>query len=142
MGDSLSDYARVFMRVTPNLPERLTASESLSRFCAVALLLFGQGPERVALPSALLCNIHLAVGRALRASGAAETIDKILKYEEDLNCGNLEGDYGLRVSASYLERELRALQGVDELAIDRQDGIMDSDSEEDLPATTRHTICT
>ncbi|KAK9359747.1 hypothetical protein V1504DRAFT_425036 [Lipomyces starkeyi] len=104
-------------------------------------LFFGQGPEQVALPSALLCNIHLAVGRVLRASGAAETIDKILEDEDDFNCGNLEGDYGVRVGASYLERELRALQGLDELAIDRQDGIMDSDSEEDLPVTT-HAICT
>ncbi|KAK9244202.1 hypothetical protein V1506DRAFT_561410 [Lipomyces tetrasporus] len=81
-------------------------------------LLFGKGPEYVALPSALLCRIQLAVGRVLRASGAAETIDKILEDEEDLSCGNLEGDYGLRVGASYLERELRALQGLDELARD------------------------
>ncbi|KAK9386656.1 hypothetical protein V1515DRAFT_639564 [Lipomyces mesembrius] len=101
-------------------------------------LFFGQ---EVALPSALLCNIQLAVGRILRASGAAETIDKILEDEDHFNCGNLEGDYSLRVGASYLERELRALQGLDELAIDRQDNIMDSDSEEDLPVTT-HAICT
>ncbi|KAK9362996.1 hypothetical protein V1504DRAFT_489953 [Lipomyces starkeyi] len=105
-------------------------------------LFFGQGPEQVALPSALPCNVHLAIGRVLRTGGAAETIDKILEDENDFNCGNLEGDYGLRVGASYLERELRALQGLDELAIDRQDDIMDSDSEEDLLATTRHTICT
>ncbi|KAK9354302.1 hypothetical protein V1523DRAFT_408473 [Lipomyces doorenjongii] len=104
-------------------------------------LFFGQGPERVALPSALLCNIRLAVGRVLSASGAAETIDKILEDEDDFNCGNLEGYYGLRVGASYLERELRALQGLDELAIDRQDGIIYSDSDEDLPVTT-HAICT
>ncbi|KAJ8097629.1 hypothetical protein POJ06DRAFT_261939 [Lipomyces tetrasporus] len=102
-------------------------------------LLFGQGPEHVALPSALLCNIRLAVGRVLRACGAAETIDKILQDEEDLSCGNLEGDYGVRVGASYLERELRALQGLDELAIDGQEVIMDS--EEDLSVTTRHIIC-
>ncbi|KAK9234003.1 hypothetical protein V1525DRAFT_452936 [Lipomyces kononenkoae] len=105
-------------------------------------LLFGQGPEQVALPSALLCNIHLAVGRVLRASGAAEAIDKILEDEESLSCGNLEGDYGLRVSASYLERELRALQGFDELVIDQQDSIADPDSEEVLPVTARHRICT
>ncbi|KAK9236845.1 hypothetical protein V1525DRAFT_378588 [Lipomyces kononenkoae] len=104
-------------------------------------LFFGQGPEQVALPSALLCNIQLAVGRVLRASGAAETIDKILEDEDAFNCGNLEGDYGLRVGASYLERELRALQGLDELAIDQQDGIIDSDSEKDLPVTA-HVICT
>ncbi|KAK9347914.1 hypothetical protein V1522DRAFT_399795 [Lipomyces starkeyi] len=105
-------------------------------------LFFGHGPEQVALPSALLCNIHLAVGRVLRASGAPETIDKILEDEDDFNCGNVEGDYGLRVGASYLERELRALQSLDELAIDRQDGIMDSDSEEDRTVTTHHSICT
>ncbi|KAK9351645.1 hypothetical protein V1523DRAFT_441760 [Lipomyces doorenjongii] len=74
--------------------------------------------RNIALPSALLCNIQLAVGRVLRASGAAETIDKILESEENLSCGNLEGEYGLRVGASYLERELRALQGLDELAIE------------------------
>ncbi|KAK9364460.1 hypothetical protein V1509DRAFT_636304 [Lipomyces kononenkoae] len=105
-------------------------------------LFFGQGPEQVTLPSALLCNIQLAVGRVLRASGAAETIDKILEDEESLNCGNLEGDYGLRVGASYLERELRALQGLDELAIEPQDSIMDPDSEEVLAVTSRHKICT
>ncbi|KAK9386350.1 hypothetical protein V1515DRAFT_587501 [Lipomyces mesembrius] len=99
-------------------------------------LFFGQGPEQVALPSALLCNIQLAVGRVLRASGAVETIDKILEDEENLNCGNLEGDYGLRVSVSYLERELRALQGLDELVIDQQDSIVDPDSEDVLPVTT------
>ncbi|KAK9251860.1 hypothetical protein V1507DRAFT_463328 [Lipomyces tetrasporus] len=105
-------------------------------------LFFGQGPEQVTLPSALLCNIQLAVGRVLRASGAAKTIDKILEDEESLNCGNLEGDYGLRVGASYLERELTALQGLDDLAIDPQDSITNSDSEEVLPVTSRHRICT
>ncbi|KAK9323689.1 hypothetical protein V1517DRAFT_319572 [Lipomyces orientalis] len=111
---------------------------TVSRHLEGEELFFGQGPEQVALPSALLCNIQLAVGRVLRASGAAEAIDKILEDEESLSCGNLEGDYGLRVSASYLDRELRALQGLDELAIDPQDSILDPDSEELLPVTTHH----
>ncbi|KAK9312476.1 hypothetical protein V1522DRAFT_371985 [Lipomyces starkeyi] len=129
---------RYFLRM---LVQTRTLPSSVSRHFEGEELFFGQGPEQVALPSSLLCNVQLAVGRVLRASGAAETIDKILEDEENLNCGNLEGDYGLRVSASYLERELRALQGLDELAIDQQDSIVDPDSEEVHPTTTRHTIC-
>ncbi|KAK9388845.1 hypothetical protein V1515DRAFT_614356 [Lipomyces mesembrius] len=56
------------------LPTR-TLPSSVSRHFDGEELLFGQGPEQVALPSALLCNIQLAVGRVLLASGAAETID-------------------------------------------------------------------
>ncbi|KAK9384912.1 hypothetical protein V1515DRAFT_541028 [Lipomyces mesembrius] len=130
---------RYFLRM---LVPRRTLPISVSHHFEGEELFFGRGPEQVALPSALLCNIQLAVGRVLRASGAAETIDKILEDEENLNCGNLEGDYGLRVNASYLERELRALQGLDELAIDQQDSIVDPDSEDVLPITTRHTVCT
>ncbi|KAK9496288.1 hypothetical protein V1508DRAFT_401568 [Lipomyces doorenjongii] len=119
---------RYFLRIlAQSLPS------SVSRHLEGEELFFGQGPKQVALPSA---------GRVLRASGAAETIDKILESEENLSCGNLEGEYGLRVSASYLERELRALQGLDELAIDQHDSIVDPDSEEVLPVTTRHTVCT
>ncbi|KAK9494052.1 hypothetical protein V1508DRAFT_454895 [Lipomyces doorenjongii] len=109
---------RYFLRM---LVQRWSLPPTFSRHFDGEELLFGQGPEQVALPSALLCNIQLAVGRVLRASGAAEAIDKILEDEEDLSCGNLEGDYGVRVGASYLERELRALQGLDELAIDGQE---------------------
>ncbi|KAK9234726.1 hypothetical protein V1525DRAFT_391146 [Lipomyces kononenkoae] len=130
---------RYFLRM---LVPTWSQSPTVSRHLEGDELFFGQGPEQVTLPSALLCNIQLAVGRVLRASGAAETIDKILEDEESLKCGNLEGDYGLRVGASYLERELRALQGLDELAIDPQDSIMDPDSEEVLPVTSRHRICT
>ncbi|KAK9349632.1 hypothetical protein V1523DRAFT_443088 [Lipomyces doorenjongii] len=97
--------------------QRWSLPPTFSRHFEGEELLFGQGPEQVALPSALLCNIQLAVGRVLRASGAADAIDKILEDEEDLSCGNLEGDYGVRVGASYLERELRALQKLDELAM-------------------------
>ncbi|KAK9234636.1 hypothetical protein V1525DRAFT_391257 [Lipomyces kononenkoae] len=75
-------------------------------------LVSGQGPAQIPLSSALFCNIQLAVGRVLRASGAAEVIDKILEDEESLSCGNLE--------------ELGGMQGLDELALDPQDCIMDS----------------
>ncbi|KAK9235315.1 hypothetical protein V1525DRAFT_410348 [Lipomyces kononenkoae] len=130
------ENGRYFLRIlVQSLPS------SVSRHFEGDELFFGQGPEQETLPSALLCNIQLAVGRGLRASGAAETIDKILEDEESLNCGNLEGDYGLRVGASYLERELRALQGLDELAIDPLDSIMDPDREDVLPVTSRHRIC-
>ncbi|KAK9262199.1 hypothetical protein V1519DRAFT_443746 [Lipomyces tetrasporus] len=37
----------------------------------------------------------------------------------------MEGDYWNRVSASYLHRELRALPGLDQLAIDGQDDTAD-----------------
>ncbi|KAK9494053.1 hypothetical protein V1508DRAFT_414300, partial [Lipomyces doorenjongii] len=106
---------RYFLRM---LVQRWSLPPTFSRHFEGEELFFGRGPEQVALPSALLCNIQLAVGRVLRASGAAETIDKILEDEENLSYGNLEGDYGPLVSASYLERELRALQSLDELAID------------------------
>ena len=36
------------------------------------------------LPNPALCNLHYSIGRVLRASGAAEVIDKILKDEEEL----------------------------------------------------------
>ncbi|KAK9235235.1 hypothetical protein V1525DRAFT_434851 [Lipomyces kononenkoae] len=52
---------------------------------------FGQGPAQVALPSALLCNIQLAVGRVLQDSRATEAIDKVLEDEESLCCEDLEG---------------------------------------------------
>ncbi|KAK9251892.1 hypothetical protein V1507DRAFT_259910 [Lipomyces tetrasporus] len=70
---------RYFLRM---LVPRWSLPPTFSRHFEGEELFFGQGPEHVALPSALLCNIQLAVGRVLRASGAAETIDKI---EEDLS---------------------------------------------------------
>ncbi|KAK9350154.1 hypothetical protein V1523DRAFT_446765 [Lipomyces doorenjongii] len=88
-------------------------------------VVFGQQSHRIAPPSPLFCNPHLAVGRVLHASGAAEVIDKILKDEDEFHDGNVEGDYWLRVSASYPQRKL--MQNPD-----RYDG--DSDTrEEDLP---------
>ncbi|KAK9372948.1 uncharacterized protein V1513DRAFT_427024 [Lipomyces chichibuensis] len=129
---------RYFLRI---LVQSQSLPSSVSRHLEGEELFFGQGPEQVTLPSALLCNIQLAVGRVLRASGAAETIAKILEDEENLKCGNLEGDYGLRVNAAYLERELRALQALDDLPIDAHHSIVDPDSEEVLPVASRHTIC-
>ncbi|KAK9364522.1 hypothetical protein V1509DRAFT_543347, partial [Lipomyces kononenkoae] len=45
---------------------------SVSRHMEGDELFFGQEPGQIALPSPLLCNIQLAVGRVLRASGVAE----------------------------------------------------------------------
>ncbi|KAK9372328.1 uncharacterized protein V1513DRAFT_384959 [Lipomyces chichibuensis] len=81
-------------------------------------ILFGQVSHEIAKPKPLLCNVHLAVGLVLRNSGAAEMISKILQDEESFNDGNVDGDYWYQVSASYLDRELIALQGFDTLAMD------------------------
>ncbi|KAK9428403.1 hypothetical protein V1505DRAFT_315833 [Lipomyces doorenjongii] len=97
---------------------------------------FGQASGEVALPSSLLCNLHYTIGRVLWTSGAAENIAKALADEDELKDGHMEGDYWHRVSASYLQRELRALSGLDELAIDRQNDSRDSD------ADIHPTICT
>ncbi|KAK9235894.1 hypothetical protein V1525DRAFT_451718 [Lipomyces kononenkoae] len=67
-----------------------------------------EASRSVACPSPLLCNLHHAIARALAD-------------EDELKDGHMEGDYWNRVSASYLQRELRALPGLDELAIDGQD---------------------
>ncbi|KAJ8098925.1 hypothetical protein POJ06DRAFT_213263 [Lipomyces tetrasporus] len=102
-------------------------------------VLFGQRSQNHALPSAVLCNLHLTIGRVLHDSGIAAMIDEILQDVDEFNAGNLDGDYSLRVSASYLVRELRALQSLDELGIDSQHDEADLDNEEVLPI---HRICT
>ncbi|KAK9311849.1 hypothetical protein V1522DRAFT_358364, partial [Lipomyces starkeyi] len=40
-----------------------------------------------------ISNLHLAVGRVLHASGAAEVIDMIFRDEDQFNGGNVECDY-------------------------------------------------
>ncbi|KAK9372527.1 uncharacterized protein V1513DRAFT_451970 [Lipomyces chichibuensis] len=104
-------------------------------------IVFGRQSQH-ALPSPLLCNLHLAVGRVLHASGAAEAIDKILQDEDQFNSGDVEGDYWFRVGASYLQRKLSGLQGLDWFAPDRYEDHMDSSSEGDLSTTSRHAVYT
>ncbi|KAK9243413.1 hypothetical protein V1506DRAFT_493855 [Lipomyces tetrasporus] len=104
-------------------------------------LLFGQGPLNHAVPSALFCNVRLAIGRVLHESGSAITIDEILEDEKKFNDGNVEGEYWSRVSAAYLQRELRDLPRIDE-GIRLQDDEMDSDYEEHIPSARLHFLCT
>ncbi|KAK9350617.1 hypothetical protein V1523DRAFT_445283 [Lipomyces doorenjongii] len=92
-------------------------------------IFFGEESQEIAKPSSLLCNVHLAVCLVLRNSGAAETIDKILQDEDAFNDGYVDGDYWFHVSASYLDRELGALQAFDELNIDDTDDMMDADTD-------------
>ncbi|KAK9319145.1 hypothetical protein V1517DRAFT_333500 [Lipomyces orientalis] len=97
---------------------------------------FGQASREVARPSSLLCNLHFTLGRVLWTSGAAENIARALADEDELKDGHVDGDYWHRVSASYLQRELRALSGLDELATNGQVDGRDSD------ADNHTTICT
>ncbi|KAK9494038.1 hypothetical protein V1508DRAFT_445071 [Lipomyces doorenjongii] len=90
---------RYFLRM---LVQRWSLPPTFSRHFEGEELLFGQGPEQVALPSARLCNIQLAVGRVLRASGAADAIDKILEDEEDLSYGTWKHKRGVVISHTSL----------------------------------------
>ncbi|KAK9319196.1 hypothetical protein V1517DRAFT_60403 [Lipomyces orientalis] len=81
-------------------------------------IIFGRASRSVARPLPLLCNLHYAIARVLWASGAAENIANALADEDELRDAHMEGDYWDRVRASYLQRELRALPGLDELVID------------------------
>ncbi|KAK9328520.1 hypothetical protein V1520DRAFT_356830 [Lipomyces starkeyi] len=103
--------------------------------------LFGQGPLNHAVPSALFCNVRLAIGRVLHESGSAGTIDEILEDEKKFNDGNLEVDYWSRVSAAYLERELRDLPRIDR-GITLQGDEIDSDYEEHIPTVRLHFLST
>ncbi|KAK9259276.1 hypothetical protein V1519DRAFT_469438 [Lipomyces tetrasporus] len=85
-------------------------------------IIFGQASRSVGRPLPLLCNLHHAIARVLWASGAAENIAKAFADEDELRDA-----YG---SASYFQRELRALPGLDELAIDGQDDTEDLYTEE------------
>ncbi|KAK9235224.1 hypothetical protein V1525DRAFT_452196 [Lipomyces kononenkoae] len=76
-------------------------------------IVFATNDPMIAKPSSLLCNIHVAVGRVLWASGAAEVIVKMLEDEEEIKAGNFEDEYWCQVSASYLQRQLRSLQDLD-----------------------------
>ncbi|KAG6915812.1 hypothetical protein DXG01_009686 [Tephrocybe rancida] len=52
-------------------------------------ILFGQGPEGAQHrngPNPLLCNLRLAVGRALHTSGAAEFISELMDDADDIDC--------------------------------------------------------
>ncbi|KAK9321073.1 hypothetical protein V1517DRAFT_327549 [Lipomyces orientalis] len=98
-------------------------------------IVFATDDPRIAKPSCLLCNIHVAVGRVLWASGAAEVIAKMLEDEEEIKSGNFEDKYWFQVSASYLQRQLRALQDLD------QNGRCDPVVEENL-STCSHQIDT
>ncbi|KAK9323787.1 hypothetical protein V1517DRAFT_257446 [Lipomyces orientalis] len=73
------------------------------------VLLFGWKSHLVPCPSALLCNIHLAIGYVLRESRASPMIWAILDDEEEFNSGNTDGDYWQVAGASHLERKLRGL---------------------------------
>ncbi|KAK9311099.1 hypothetical protein V1524DRAFT_83290 [Lipomyces starkeyi] len=104
-------------------------------------IIFGRQSRRIPPPSPLFCNLQLAVGRVMRASGAAETIDMILKDEDEFNRGSVEGDYWHRVGASYLRRKLGALQGCDKLSTDRYDDDINS-SDKDLRIMSHRAIYT
>ncbi|KAK9241890.1 hypothetical protein V1506DRAFT_465499, partial [Lipomyces tetrasporus] len=93
-------------------------------------IIFGQASRSVGRPLPLLCNLHHVIARVLWASGAAENIAKAFADEDELRDVHMEGDYWHRVSASYFQRELRALPGLDELAIDGQDDTEDLYTEE------------
>ncbi|ODQ68729.1 hypothetical protein LIPSTDRAFT_7488 [Lipomyces starkeyi NRRL Y-11557] len=100
---------------------------------------FGQGSNPdIVKPSPLLCNLHLAVGLVLRNSGVAEMISQILQDEDLFNDGNVEGDYWFQVSASLLERKLRAAQVSDESVIDDK---MNADTNGNLSVHSHHTLC-
>ncbi|KAK9243573.1 hypothetical protein V1506DRAFT_493556 [Lipomyces tetrasporus] len=92
-------------------------------------IIFGKASRSIARPSPLLCNLRHAIARVLWASGAAENIARALEEEDEFKDGHMEGDYWQRVSASYLQRELRALPGLDELAIDGQDSYTEKGSQ-------------
>ncbi|KAK9340341.1 hypothetical protein V1521DRAFT_362445 [Lipomyces starkeyi] len=97
----------------------------------------GSNPD-IVKPSPLLCNLHLAVGLVLRNSGVAEMISQILQDEDLFNDGNVEGDYWFQVSASLLERKLRAAQVSDESVIDDK---MNADTNGNLSVHSHHTLC-
>ncbi|KAK9234126.1 hypothetical protein V1525DRAFT_428687 [Lipomyces kononenkoae] len=100
---------------------------------------FGQGSNpAIVKPSPLLCNLHLAVGLVLRNSGVAEMIIRVLQDEDLFNDGNVEGDYWFQVSASLLERKLRAVQVSDESVIDDK---MDADTNGNIDVSGHHTVC-
>ncbi|KAK9489171.1 hypothetical protein V1508DRAFT_393964 [Lipomyces doorenjongii] len=122
-------------------PDRIVPTEVL-RHHENEEIIFGQASRSVARPLPLLCNFHHAIARVLWASGAAENIAKALADEDELKDGHLEGDYWNRVSASYLQRELRALPGLDELAIDGRDDTEALYTEKGSQAGSRHTIVT
>ncbi|KAK9374213.1 uncharacterized protein V1513DRAFT_446356, partial [Lipomyces chichibuensis] len=105
-------------------------------------LLFGQGPLNHALPAALFCNVRLAIGHVLHESGSARAIDEILEDEKKFNDGDLEGDHWYRVSAAYLERELRDLPMI-EKGIRLQDDEIDADDcEQHIQTASLHFIST
>ncbi|KAK9319825.1 hypothetical protein V1517DRAFT_354897 [Lipomyces orientalis] len=118
--DALTHTAFSLFKFKNLAPDRRLPSEVL-RHCEDEEIIFGQASRSVARLSPLLCSLHHAIARVLWASGAAESIAMALSDEDELKDGNMEGDYWHRVRASYRQRELRALPGLDELAIDRQD---------------------
>ncbi|KAK9237146.1 hypothetical protein V1525DRAFT_426522 [Lipomyces kononenkoae] len=88
---------------------------------------FGQNSRDGAVPSPLLCNLHVAIGRVLHA--------------KELKDGDVEGDYWLGVGASYIQRQLKNLLWSDELATDRLDDEK-SNGDEAISLTRSRTICT
>ncbi|KAK9373656.1 uncharacterized protein V1513DRAFT_142957 [Lipomyces chichibuensis] len=103
-------------------------------------ILFGHECQEIAKPSSLLCNVHLAVGLVLRNSGVAEMIGKILQDEDDFDDGNADGDHWFQVSASYLDRKLRALQDFDGLNMDETDDTMDADTDGNLSVSGTYAM--
>ncbi|KAK9239826.1 hypothetical protein V1525DRAFT_338521 [Lipomyces kononenkoae] len=83
--------------------------EMLARHHDREQLLFGCKFHLVPSPSELLCNLHLAIGFAVRESNAFQMISAILADEEEFNSRNTDGDYWQITGASYLERKLRGL---------------------------------
>ncbi|KAK9312063.1 hypothetical protein V1524DRAFT_449942 [Lipomyces starkeyi] len=85
-------------------------------------IIFGRASRSVARPLPPLCNLHHAI--------APENIANALADEDELRDAHMEGDYWDR-------RELRALPGLDELAIDGQDDTEDLYTEEGSRAASR-----
>ncbi|KAK9312315.1 hypothetical protein V1524DRAFT_369860, partial [Lipomyces starkeyi] len=81
-------------------------------------VIFGNGPEghAIDLPDGELFNIHLAIGKVLHASGAGETINKILQDEDNYNDGIVtDEDSAARISAFALRIALKRAQAVDSI---------------------------
>ncbi|KAK9357256.1 hypothetical protein V1504DRAFT_436914 [Lipomyces starkeyi] len=71
-------------------------------------LVLGTGSTNIALPSPLLCNIHLAIGRILRVSGAARIALDICRDEGEMKSDPVD-EHWTEAGISYLDRVLTSI---------------------------------
>ncbi|KAF3908656.1 hypothetical protein AA313_de0204938 [Arthrobotrys entomopaga] len=101
--DNDGPWVYVFRKFCPYLPR------ALDQHADGEMVRFGGQDGNIPSPNPQLLNIYTALAKVANASGAAETIDMILRDEEDMKERGLTGRSWGKIGQNYLTRQLERL---------------------------------